>query len=176
MKMKPALLIIGGATLFLGCTNFIATALQERVITCETQLNSNQLALIITMQQYASNETKIAQFSLAKQLERATGVPGPISDEHAKLFQVAKNLNQRAINSNNQMGQLLEGDCIFQRSQWLVFSLLLIAVNSLIACVAFWLGIRVADAQPLGRESPRKKRNARSKRLPADGLSGGQAD
>jgi hypothetical protein len=143
MKMKSALLVIGAVTIFLGLTNFSTSALQERVSTCETRLNNNQLQLINTLQQMSSNEVKISQQVISKQIERATGVPGPTDQNMEDLFRRMVELGQTAMRSTESMQQLLNEACEEQRSQWFLFSVIAVLLNSLVACLAFWLGLRV---------------------------------
>lgn len=145
MKMRPALLVIGACTVFVGLTNLSTSALQERVSTCETQLNNAQLQLIGHLQQMGSNENKIIQHVLSRQIELATGVPGPPSEPIAKLAESAIRTGKTAMDITKQMEVLISTTCDEERSVWIGFSLLTVLVNSLIASLAFWLGLRVVD-------------------------------
>lgn len=149
--MKSALLMVGGFTVFLGLTNFATSALQERVSTCETRINNAQLQVINQLQQQSSNELKIVQYVLARQIETASGVPGPVSPEMAQVFQAARALNQRAMSTTEMMRQILEEGCELQRQEWILFSMITVLVNSLIACFAFWIGLRVVDPSKIDR-------------------------
>ena len=154
MRMKSALLLIGGFTVFLGLANFVTSAFQERVSTCETRINNTQLQVINQLQQQSSNELKIVQYVLARQIETATGVAGPVSPEVAQVFQAARNLNEQAMRATERMRVFLEEGCDSERRQWFVLSIIAVLASSLIACLAFWVGLRVVDPSKIDPSSP----------------------
>jgi hypothetical protein len=143
--MRTALLVIGGGTSFIGLTAFTTAAFQERVSTCETRLNSTQLAMISILEQSTSEEVKIAQAVTSKQIELATGVRGPVGAEMSQLFIKLRDLNKNAMQANDQMSKVLEEGCEEQRSEWFLLSILAVFLNSFLACAAFWLGLRVSS-------------------------------
>ncbi|HKR24724.1 MAG TPA: hypothetical protein VJS15_05660 [Allosphingosinicella sp.] len=151
MKMKSALFLIGGFTLFLGLSNFATSALQERVSTCETRINSTQLQIINQLQMLSSNEIKIVQQVLARQIEIATGVPGPSFPQMEQVLRSAQGLNERALRSNEMMREILEEGCELERQNWVFLSMITVMANSAIACLAFWLGLRVVDSSKVER-------------------------
>ena len=144
MKMRQALIIVGGATVFLGLTNFATSGLQEQVSTCETKLNGTILLNLTKIGE--SNETaiQIVERSLTRRIDRFAGIPvSEVDNQFIELGNKMRRSNEEMMQLNERMREILEVGCAEQRQQWYILSFLVILINSLTACVAFWLGLAV---------------------------------
>jgi hypothetical protein len=144
--MRAGVVAIAAGTFLLSSTAFLVSALQEHVITCETQVNQRQLETISVLQRQSSNRTLSAQYALQMQIERATGVSGPTPQQFHSLL-VASDRNEQAMLRLLEEAQVvIEAGCDEQRSVWYLVSILVILLNAAMAGLAFWLGLRVAYA------------------------------
>lgn len=146
MKIKTAILAIVLGTTILLSTSLVASALQENVITCETQLNQRQLEIISALQRQSSNRMMVAQYAIQMQIHAATGIPGPLPQQFRALLEKADRNERGMLSLLDQASLVIEKGCDQQRSTWYLVSTLVIALHAAMAGFAFWLGIRASHS------------------------------